>query len=193
MTSNIRSMSSPSHPIAFEFGEEPNQATVTLASGGDSGSQAAKDLVVLTKLAKPHEYSRHILQVSACTSISLVFCRGTSRPCGRVEKSDGEKGTTTIMASIYPQLQMAADSDEDIYTEMIFIVDRSGSMSGSRINQVRDTLQIFLRSLGEGTLFNIIGFGSRTEHLFRDGSVEYNDKFVSLVPFIPASLPPNSD
>lgn len=80
------------------------------------------------------------------------------------------------MASIYPQLDLA--DDEDVYSELVFIVDRSGSMSGSRINQVKGTLQIFLRSLGEGTMFNIIGFGSRTDHLFKNGSVEYNDKYV---------------
>ncbi len=47
-------------------------------------------------------------------------------------------------------------------------------MSGSRIAQVRDTLQIFLRSLPEGTLFNIFGFGSRYEKLFPE-SKEYNE------------------
>lgn len=85
-----------------------------------------------------------------------------------------EKGRKTVMAALYPQLELA--DDEDVYTEMIFVVDRSGSMSGGRMNQVKDTLQIFLRSLGEGTLFNIIGFGTRTEHLFKKSSVEYNDK-----------------
>ena len=46
--------------------------------------------------------------------------------------------------------------------------------------QVRDTMQIFLRSLGEGTLFNIVGFGSRAEFLFKQGSVEYNDKNLDV-------------
>ncbi|ELR24559.1 von Willebrand factor type A domain containing protein [Acanthamoeba castellanii str. Neff] len=149
MTSNIKQLSSPSHPISFEFGDEPTQATVTL---GDTTKTQAQDLVVLTKLAKPHE------------------------PCGRVEVD--EKGTKTVMVSLYPKL--AQDDDEDIYTEMIFIVDRSGSMAGSRMQQVKDTLHIFLRSLGEGTQFNIIGFGSRTQHLFPSGSVEYNDKNLEL-------------
>lgn len=54
MTSNIKQLSSPSHPISFEFGDEPTQATVTL---GDTTKTQAQDLVVLTKLAKPHEYA----------------------------------------------------------------------------------------------------------------------------------------
>lgn len=79
------------------------------------------------------------------------------------------------MVSLYPKLD---EDSAQIFTEMIFIVDRSGSMSGSRINQVRDTLHIFLRSLPEGTLFNIIGFGSRIETLF-DKSQEYNNKTLA--------------
>jgi hypothetical protein len=39
--------------------------------------------------------------------------------------------------------------------------------------QVRDSLQLLIRSLPEGVLFNIAGFGSRVDFLFKDGSVEY--------------------
>lgn len=95
------------------------------------------------------------------------------QPCGRFEED--EDGNKHAMICLYPKL------DEDsapIYSEMIFIVDRSGSMSGSRINQVRNTLHIFLRSLPEGTLFNIIGFGSRIEKLFPT-SQEYNSKTLA--------------
>eukprot|EP01090_Pellita_catalonica_P012425 TRINITY_DN2697_c0_g1_i1.p1 TRINITY_DN2697_c0_g1~~TRINITY_DN2697_c0_g1_i1.p1 ORF type:complete len:872 (-),score=214.61 TRINITY_DN2697_c0_g1_i1:89-2704(-) len=145
MSSNIRSLSSPSHPISFEFGEEPNQATVTLSN--ESGENGCKEFLLNTKLSKPHD------------------------PC--VQASKDSSGDYAAMVSLYPK---PADEDEDIYTEMIFVVDRSGSMSGSRINQVKATLEVFLRSLGEGTMFNIVGFGTRTEFLFKSGSVEYNDK-----------------
>ena len=74
------------------------------------------------------------------------------------------------MVALHPNLP----EDQQIFTEMVFLVDRSGSMSGSRISQVRDTLQIFLRSLPEGTLFNIFGFGSKFEKLFPE-SKEYNE------------------
>jgi len=70
------------------------------------------------------------------------------------------------MVALYPEM----NEDEQIFTEMIFLVDRcnifevpdverSGSMrksvttgsffgaKDSRINQVKETLQIFLRSL----------------------------------------------
>jgi len=45
---------------------------------------------------------------------------------------------------------------------------------------VKQTLEIFLRSLPEGTLFNIVGFGTHFEKLFDNGSVEYNDKNLEI-------------
>ena len=63
-------------------------------------------------------------------------------------------GNLAAMVALYPEIQLG--EDEEIYTECIFLIDRSGSMSGSRINQVRDTMQIFLRSLGEGTLVSAL-------------------------------------
>ena len=51
--------------------------------------------------------------------------------------------------------------------EVIFLVDRSGSMGGSSIEEVRNALQLCLRSLTPGCRFNIVGFGSEFESLFR--------------------------
>jgi len=39
-------------------------------------------------------------------------------------------------------------------TELVFLVDRSGSMGGRPIAQVKRALQFFLRSLPEETIFN---------------------------------------
>jgi Ca-activated chloride channel family protein len=52
--------------------------------------------------------------------------------------------------------------------DVVFLVDRSGSMQGSSIEQVRNALQICLRSLESGCSFNIIGFGSAFESLFAE-------------------------
>lgn len=50
MTSNIKSVTSPSHPVSFEFGDIPSQATVTM-----NNSNIDKDFQLTIKLAKPHE------------------------------------------------------------------------------------------------------------------------------------------
>eukprot|EP01112_Ceratiomyxa_fruticulosa_P009185 TRINITY_DN2395_c0_g1_i2.p1 TRINITY_DN2395_c0_g1~~TRINITY_DN2395_c0_g1_i2.p1 ORF type:complete len:918 (+),score=260.17 TRINITY_DN2395_c0_g1_i2:845-3598(+) len=83
--------------------------------------------------------------------------------------TDGQK---VAMISLFPD---QTNEDNVVYTEMIFLIDRSGSMEGTKIYNVRSTMELFLRSIPEGTLFNIVGFGSHFQFLFPDGSVEYND------------------
>jgi hypothetical protein len=51
-------------------------------------------------------------------------------------------------------------------SEVIFVVDRSGSMAGTSIEEVRNALQLCLRSMMPGCCFNVIGFGSTTAALF---------------------------
>lgn len=46
------------------------------------------------------------------------------------------------------------------------------------MNSVKETLQIFLRSIPEGTLFNIVGFGTNTKSLFGQ-SREYNEQSLA--------------
>ena len=50
--------------------------------------------------------------------------------------------------------------------EVMFLVDRSGSMGGTSIEEVRNALQLCLRSMIPGCRFNIVGFGSTFEALF---------------------------
>jgi hypothetical protein len=143
MTSNIKTISSPSHPIEIEFGKKSSQATITL----NQNKAIQKDFEIFIKLTEPY------------------------KPCGRVQiNSEKEK---CAMIALYPNLEIP--NDEDIINEIIFVLDRSGSMSGSRIRQLSNTMKILLKSLPEGTFFNIIGFGSNFEKLFNQ-SVEYNNE-----------------
>ena len=61
----------------------------------------------------------------------------------------------------------------------IFIVDRSGSMSGQKMETTNEALILFLKSLPSDSMFEIISFGSTFEHLSKDfKGFEYNDSNV---------------
>src|SRR5687767_13575445 len=53
-------------------------------------------------------------------------------------------------------------------------------MAGSKMRQVSDTLQLFLRALPSDCRFNIVGFGSTHETLFAsEPSVPYNESTLA--------------
>lgn len=64
--------------------------------------------------------------------------------------------------------------------EYIFLLDRSGSMEGARIEKAKEALILFIKSLPLDTYFNIFSFGSRSEKMF-ESSVKYNDKEIKAV------------
>jgi ubiquitin/uncharacterized protein YegL len=55
---------------------------------------------------------------------------------------------------------------EAIQRECLFFLDRSGSMGGSRIEIAREALMLFLKSLPQGSFFNVISFGTDYELMF---------------------------
>jgi uncharacterized protein with von Willebrand factor type A (vWA) domain len=59
--------------------------------------------------------------------------------------------------------------------EYIFLLDRSGSMGGSRIKKAVEALCLFLKSLPEDTYFNVISFGNQSSFL-HNSSIKYSNK-----------------
>jgi hypothetical protein len=63
------------------------------------------------------------------------------------------------------------DADEDIVDvkclDYVFVIDRSGSMSGPPIQLAIEALKLFLHSLPIGSKFNIVSFGSDHKKLFK--------------------------
>jgi len=51
--------------------------------------------------------------------------------------------------------------------EIVFVLDCSGSMEGDSIQEAKKALEICLKSLDEGTYFNIYRFGSDFQHIFQ--------------------------
>ena len=84
--------------------------------------------------------------------VIVLAADGLSAPHAIVER--GEKGGAVLL-SFLPRFEPAARA-----AEVIFVIDRSGSMGGDSIAEVRNALQLCLRSLTPGSRFNIVSFGS---------------------------------
>jgi hypothetical protein len=92
-------------------------------------------------------------------------------PQAWIERDD--EGAEAIAVAFVPTL-----ADAVTPAEVIFLVDRSGSMQGKSIAEVRNALQLCLRSMIPGCSFDIVGFGSRFERLFGK-SVLYDERSLA--------------
>jgi len=92
----------------------------------------------------------------------LLYDVGKGRVSTRVlsyrPKAD-EDGYFLLLAS--PEIK-AADT-KPVPKTVIFVVDRSGSMMGEKIEQARGALKFVLENLHEGDLFNIVAYDSQVE------------------------------
>lgn len=79
------------------------------------------------------------------------------------------KGKPCVLLAFQPEFEVS-----EVASEIIFVIDCSGSMKGKSISEARNALQFCLRSLTEGNLFNIVTFGSTFRMLFPE-SRPYDD------------------
>ena len=86
-----------------------------------------------------------------------------------------EKPDTDININYYSKYQ--SDAKTETPSLFIFLIDQSGSMSGSPIKLVIEALLLFLQSLPKGSYFQLIGFGSRYVKI-NEKPVEYNKENV---------------
>ena len=71
----------------------------------------------------------------------------------------GEHGYFTLLVT--PDIQKS--SATPTRKTVLFVVDRSGSMNGKKIEQAREAAKFVLNNLREGDLFNIISYASEVE------------------------------
>ncbi|EDO46745.1 predicted protein [Nematostella vectensis] len=160
--SAITEISSTSHKLCFQPDPSDNcHASVTLAES----HTFRRDVEIQIKSEDP--FVAHALVEP-----------GLPRPSDAPEdKTRGLAISTEFLQKPVAMVNFvpAFKADDLTCGEFIFVVDRSGSMSGSRIKDAARTLQLFLKSLPDGCYFNIVGFGSSYKTLFSK-SKTYNDE-----------------
>ncbi|CAI9733743.1 Hypothetical predicted protein [Octopus vulgaris] len=136
------------HPVKVEYQDNKCHATV--------------------RMAKEFNFEKDLLL--------QVYYEDVEKPQVILEKGDeNSKGMFSkdiMMINVFPELPQVKQSAANDY---IFVIDRSGSMSGEKIEAAKDTLLLFLKSLPLGCSFNVISFNNDFEFLFKEGSQEYSE------------------
>ena len=145
MQGKIKKIFSPSHNLTSQIEPNPDENGQFLAKTGLEN--AATDIM-----------NRDL--------IVLIESENNEKPVVFVEK---DKDSTAALISLIPSFKL-----EDQKVELIFLVDRSGSMQGPSIQEAKKALQLFLHSMPADCYFNIWSFGSRFTSLFEQ-SKAYDD------------------
>lgn len=136
MPSAIRGVESPSHPVSIDL--DGARGTVTLAT---RETALDRDFVLTVRLAEARTANVLVERAPDGTRVAMLTF---------VPRFGGAEGALAGSAK----------------GEVVFLVDRSGSMEGTSIAEAKNALQLCLRSLTPGLLFNVVGFGNHHETLF---------------------------
>jgi Ca-activated chloride channel homolog len=130
------------------------------------------------ELKRPADNTARITFTSAneipSSDFRLMFDVGKERVNASVlsyRPETGDEGYFLLLVS--PEIQRA--SDASIPKTVVFVVDKSGSMSGKKIEQVKGALKFVLNNLREADLFNIVAYDSSVES-FRPELQRYNEQ-----------------
>jgi len=105
--------------------------------------------------------------------VILFNMKGSVQPWVCVSKHQSS-GVRAALLSFFPQFEVKRQGP----SEIVFMLDRSG-ITNLLLQNVKEAVQLFLRSLSPGVHFNIIAFGSTFIKMSKT-SVEYNQQSLDM-------------
>lgn len=133
-----------------------------------------------TKIVDSHNA---LFETNTCPEDDAIFVRAN---IADADKSIAVCNGKYTVVSTFATFSSKIETNSEFY----FVVDCSGSMHGSPIDQARKTMKIFLKSLPEGCRFGIIKFGTFYNFLLEtcDYSNENVKNALNLIDNIDANM-----
>ncbi|KAF2440485.1 hypothetical protein P171DRAFT_524522 [Karstenula rhodostoma CBS 690.94] len=154
----IKKVISPSHPIEVSLGslststsDEDHSISKAYATLSLQTSQLEKDFVL------------------------QVVAKDVGIPQAILETHSTLPNQRALMATLVPKFNLKSQKPE-----IIFIVDRSGSMRGE-ITTLVSALKVFLKSIPVGCMFNICSFGSNHSFLWPTSQLYNQDTLAEAI------------
>ena len=147
MDSKIQKLLSPSHPIEVSIG------VLSSAPDADMSANMASATLALASAELDNDF---VIQLVA---------KDSGIPRAMLEFHSKVDGQRALMTTLVPKFSLKPSKPE-----LIFIADRSGSMSGNPMTTLKSALQVFLKSLPVGVKFNICSFGTTNELLWPESA-----------------------
>ncbi|MGI4850727.1 MAG: VIT domain-containing protein [Janthinobacterium lividum] len=142
--SPIRQIQSPSHPISVTIGRTSQQKNKNIfVSNNGSASLSLNE----TELDKDF--------------VILIEAKDADLPRALLETHSSVPHQRCLMTTLVPRFKLPQQ-----HPEIVYIIDRSGSMAGQKMETVMRSLSIMLRSLPLGIKFNLCSFGSHHSFLW---------------------------
>jgi hypothetical protein len=169
----IRQIECRSHPALVEMGTagappdlldfEDFHAQASSAGKRKQGSAKFNLQQATVKLSDPNAK----MDKDFVVSINTVENEEPTQRSRALLSPSNEYGHSALMVTIKPsELFSTHIPNIDFKGEIIFIADRSGSMTGEKIAGLRNVLYIFLKSLPNTCSFNLWSFGSSFRSLW---------------------------
>ncbi len=158
----ITSITSPSHPISADRQWGTHQA----ATGADTSRVVQTSCVRL-------EPGSQLLDKDFVLDIVTAPSGDTETPQAWLEEHPSLPSHKALMLTLPPSF-LTKTSPPMQRSEIIFLADRSGSMS-DKIPSLKSSMQFFLKGIPVGRRFNIWCFGSRYNS-WQQNSVDYTEE-----------------
>ncbi|KAF1828547.1 von Willebrand domain-containing protein [Decorospora gaudefroyi] len=157
----IKKVISPSHPIEVTLG--------TLSTSTNDEKVSAHKASATLSLRTTKLEKDFVLQVVA---------KDVGIPQAILEKHPTLPDQRALMTTLVPKFNLKSQKPE-----IIFIVDRSGSME-DQIGTLVSALKVFLKSIPVGCMFNICSFGSYYKFLWPKSQVYGKDTLDEAISYV---------
>lgn len=160
----IREIQSTSHSLSVALGR------VSACSESDQAFNPAQASASVNLKEDRNSLSRDF--------VLLVKADGLDTPRAMLETHTTISNQRAIMTTLVPKFGL-----DPIKPEIIFVVDRSGSMS-DKVDTLKSALRVFLKSLPVGVFFNICSFGSSYSFLWPKSLLYTADSLQEALRFV---------